>query len=291
MNRIIKKAVLYFISLFVIFLIFGSLYITDPNEYCAIYQCGKIIHVVDNPGLHFKIPFIQTIKHISKQIYLYDMKPSDVITKDKKTMITDNFVLFQIINPLKFVQSLNANNNNAVTRIEAAVYNATKNIISSKTQDEIIKSRGEELVKLITKESNSDMDDYGINIIEVQIKALDLPDDNKHAVYERMISERQNIAAQYLATGEYEAQKIKNMTDKDVQIKIANAKRSADILIAEGESEYMKILKAAYDTNEKKDFYSFIRMLDTMKKSFKQNGNVIILDRDSDLAKIFYDIK
>lgn len=291
MNRIIKKAVLYFISLFVIFLIFGSLYITDPNEYCAIYQFGKIIHVVDNPGLHFKIPFIQTIKHISKQIYLYDMKPSDVITKDKKTMITDNFVLFQIINPLKFVQSLNANNNNAVTRIEAAVYNATKNIISSKTQDEIIKSRGEELVKLITKESNSDMDDYGINIIEVQIKALDLPDDNKHAVYERMISERQNIAAQYLATGEYEAQKIKNMTDKDVQIKIANAKRSADILIAEGESEYMKILKAAYDTNEKKDFYSFIRMLDTMKKSFKQNGNVIILDRDSDLAKIFYDIK
>ena len=291
MNRIIKKAVLYFISLFVIFLIFGSLYITDPNEYCAIYQFGKIIHVVDNPGLHFKIPFIQTIKHISKQIYLYDMKPSDVITKDKKTMITDNFVLFQIINPLKFVQSLNANNNNAVTRIEAAVYNATKNIISSKTQDEIIKSRGEELVKLITKESNSDMDDYGINIIEVQIKALDLPDDNKHAVYERMISERQNIAAQYLATGEYEAQKIKNMTDKDVQIKIANAKRSADILIAEGESEYMKILKAAYDTNEKKDFYSFIRMLDTMKKSFKQNGNVIILDRDSDLVKIFYDIK
>ena len=291
MNKIIKKIIIRVLILIAIFSFFGSLYVVDPNEYCVIYQFGKIVHITDSSGLHMKIPFIQSIKHISKQIYLFDMKPSDVITKDKKTMITDNFVLWQITNPLKFVQSLNANNNNAVNRIEAAVYNATKNIISSKTQDKIIKSRGEELTQLITKESNSDIDDYGINIIEVQIKALDLPDDNKHAVYERMISERQNIAAQYLADGDYNAQKIKNITDKDIQIKIANAKRSADVLIAEGESEYMRILKSAYDTREKEEFYSFIRKLDTMKKSFKGNDKTIILNQDSDLIDIFYNVK
>ena len=219
------------------------------------------------------------------------MPASGVITRDKKSMIADNFVLWKVVDPVKYVQTLNAVEPRAQERIEAAVYNAVKNAISSMTQDEVIEARGERLSSAVTEESNSDIGLYGITILQTQVKALDLPDDNKAAVYERMISERQNIAASYAAEGKSEAQKIRNATDREAAIRIASAKRSADVLIAEGEAEYMRVLQSAYDTPEKADFYSFIRSLDALKKSLSKDGGgekTLILDKDSKLARLFY---
>ena len=156
------------------------------------------------------------------------------------------------------------------------------------TQDEIIEARGEKLTQLMTKEANSDIGDYGIEIITDEIKALDLPDDNKSAVYERMISERQNIAASYKAQGDSEAQKIKNETDKKVAVMQAEARKDAEIKTAEGEAEYMRILQEAYNTKDKSDFYRFTRSLDALKKSLKNGEKTIILDKDSELVKILY---
>ena len=130
---------------------------------------------------------------------------------------------------------------------------------------------------------------YGIAIVQTEIKALDLPNDNKAAVYERMISERQNIAASFTAEGNSEAQKIRNRTDREAAIKLAGAEQSADILVAEGEAEYMRILQSAYNTPEKAEFYNFLRSLDALKKSFSGKGEkVIMLDKDSKLGKLLY---
>jgi len=289
MLKNIKKTI--FISLAVIvgiITLFNTLYTVKPNQYVAIRQFGKVVNIVNTPGLKAKVPFIQSTQHIFSATRLYDVPLSDVITKDKKSMIADNYVLWKVTDATKYIRTLDAVDGRAEERIEAAVYNAQKRTISSMTQDELIEARGEKLNQMLTKEANSDIGDYGINIISTEIKALDLPDDNKNAVYERMISERQNIAASYKAQGEADAQKIKNEADKEVVEIEAEAKKKAEILIAEGEAEYMKILQNAYNTSDKADFYNYIRSLDALKASLKGDNKTIILDKNSEIARILY---
>ena len=275
-------------ALVVVLLLFSSLYSVAPNEYAAVRQFGKIVKIEDTPGLKFKLPFIQNIQMISKATMLYDVPLSDVITRDKKSMIADNYVLWRVNDPTKYIRTLDAIEVRAEERIEAAVYNSLKNVISSMSQDEVIEARGEKLTQMLTDEANSDIGDYGIEVITAEIKSLDLPDDNKEAVYDRMISERQNIAASYTAQGEAEAQKIRNETDKTVTVMKANANKDAEILVAEGEAEYMKILQEAYNTKDKEDFYSFTRALDAFQKSLSGGEKTIILDKDSELVRILY---
>ncbi len=263
----------------------SGLFVVHQNEYVTVRRFGKIVSIESEPGLHFKVPVMDDIQSISGKIVLYDIPSSDVITKDKKSMITDTYVLWKVSDPLRYVQTLNAISARADERIEASVYNATKNAISSMTQDEVIEARGEYLTRLITDEANSDMSGYGISIVQAQIKALDLPDDNKQAVYDRMISERNNIAASYTAEGEAEAQKIHNQTDKQVAILKAQAQKNAAVLEAEGEAAYMETLSKAYDTEEKAEFYNYIRGLDALKASLV-GDKTIILDKNSELARI-----
>ena len=288
-NFVIRGALLVIGVVFVLTLPF-SFYVVGPNEYAALFEFGKIVSVSDTPGIKYKLPTVNTVRYISKKLHLYDIPRSGVITKDKKSMIADNYVTWRVIDPVKYIQTLNAVESRARERIEAAVYNAIKNVISSMTQDEVIEARGGNLSTKIAEDSNSDIGMYGIMIVQTEMKALDLPDDNKAAVYERMISERQNIAASYTAEGNSEAQKIRNRTDREAAIKAAEAEQKAAVLIAEGEAQYMKILQSAYDTPEKAEFYNFLRSLDALKKSMKGKGEkIIILDKNSAIGKILYD--
>ncbi|MBR6898169.1 MAG: protease modulator HflC [Lachnospiraceae bacterium] len=288
MKKGIIKGFIIIIAVAAIMVVSGAMYTVKPNEYVAVRQFGRIVTIVDNPGLHFKIPFIQNIQVVSKATRIYDVPLSDVITKDKKSMIADDYVLWKVVDPMKYIRTLDAIGSRAEERIEAAVYNALKNVISSMNQDEVIEARGEKLTQMLTAEANSDIDDYGILILVTEIKALDLPDDNKEAVYERMISERENIAAAYRAQGEAEAQKIKNETDKTTSVMKSNAYKDAQVLVAEGEAEYMNILREAYNTEEKADFYNFLRSLDALDTTLKGSNKTIILDKDSELVKILY---
>ena len=274
----------------VVIIISNSVYVVGENEYGVEMQFGKIVDVKSAPGLYFKTPFIKTAKTITKAIQLYDINPSDVITGDKKSMIADVYILWKVVDPVKFYQTLNASRLNAQDRTGVSVYNATKSVISSMTQDKIIAVRGEKLTSLITEDANADMTGYGIEIVQAQIKALDLPDDNKEAVYERMISERNNIAASYKAEGEAQAQKIRNDTDKQVTVLKANAEREAAKTRAAGEASYMKIMKAAYNDKNKADFYNFTRSLDALKNSLKGGNKTIMLDKESELAKLIYGV-
>ena len=270
-------------------IILGSmLYTVNYMDVVIVKEFEKIVDVKNQPGLYLKAPFIQTVQPIYGGRRIYDIPASDVITRDKKSMIADDYVIWRVVDAPKYYQTLGAVSARAEERIDAAVYNATKNTISSMTQDEVIAARGIELTNMITKESNSDIASSGIEIITAEIKALDLPDDNKNAVYERMISERRNIAAGYTAQGNANAQKIKNETDKQVSITLAEAEKTAEQTIAEGEAEYMKILSKAYNNEDKADFYNYIRSLDAIKASLKGGNKTIMLDKDSELARILY---
>lgn len=265
----------------------ASVTVTAENEYKLIRQFGKVKRVISAPGISLKVPFLESAATLPKQTLLYDLSPSDVITRDKKTMISDSYVLWKIEDPLKFAQTLNSSIESGESRINTAIYNATKNAISSMSQDEVITSRDGELSQMVMSAVNNNMKQYGISILLFETKQLDLPDDNKEAVYERMISERDNIAATYTAEGSSEAKVIRNTTDKEIAIQISEAEKQAEILKAEGEQEYMKILSQAYEQEERSEFYSFVRSLDALKNSMKGGNKTVILSEDSPIAKIF----
>lgn len=281
-----------FILLFVFGIIafFSSVYTVKTNETAIVVRLGKAKSSINTTGLHFHAPFIESITKIYTGDMLYDIPVSDVITADKKTMIADCYVIWSVDDTVKYYQTLGAIQGRGEERVEAAVFNAVKNTISSMTQDNIIASRGSALTDEITTASNSDISQYGIVIELAEIKTLDLPNDNKQAVYERMISERNNIAAGYTAKGEAEAQKIKNNTDKQVSITVANAEAEAAKIEAEGEAEYMKILSNAYNDPDKADFYNFVRSLDSLD-TLKNSDSTVLLDKDSEYAKILYGIQ
>lgn len=265
----------------------ASVTVTQQNEYKLIRQFGKVDRVISSSGISFKIPFIESTQSLPKETLLYDLAASDVITKDKKTMISDSYVLWKISDPLKFAQTLNSSVESGESRINTAVYNATKNAISSMSQDQVITSRDGELSDMVMEAIGTNMDQYGIELLKFETKQLDLPDDNKEAVYERMISERDNIAATYKAEGNSEAKVIRNKTDKEVAIQISDAQKQAEILEAEGEQEYMKILAQAYGEEDRSEFYSFVRSLDALKTSMKGEDKTVILSADSPIAQIF----
>ncbi len=282
------KVILLIVIIVVLIAAFGAFYTVKENQYAAVMQFGKIVRVDETAGLKFKAPFIQSVTYIPKSIQINDTAASDVITEDKKSMIADNYTLWKVTDPIKFAQTLSASTAMANDRTSVATYNATKNIISSMTQDEVIAARGEKLTSLITEDANRNIGNYGIEIVKTEIKSLDLPEDNKEAVYERMISERNNIAASYTAEGKAEAQKIRNETDRKVTVMKAEAKKQAAVLEAEGEQVYMQKLAEAYNVPEKADFYKFLRSLDALKESLTGGNKTVILDKDSELARIIY---
>ncbi len=323
-NKISKEKKSYSKWIFILFILVAllilrsGLVITRENEYKLIRQFGRVDRVISQAGLSFKVPFVESVDTVPKEVLLYDLPASDVITSDKKTMIIDSYVLWRVTDPLKFAQTLSYSVANAENRIDTMVYNAMKNTISGMKQDEVIKSRDGKMTVTVTENADdlqsndlvleeatevieitslteeimnrlgTDYEQYGIEVMTVEVKKLDLPDDNKQAVYTRMISERENIAAQYTAEGQAQAKIIQNTTDKEVTIMLSEAQAKAEQLRAEGEAEYMKILSDAYSDEEKAEFYNFVRSLDAAVESLKGGaGKTLILPADSPLAQVF----
>lgn len=262
---------------FIMFL--NSKYTLKENEYGLVKEFGKVVDVKYEADLYFKKPFIQSVTRLPKEDQLYDLASSDVITSDKKSMIADCYVIWRISDPLTYYQTLKSTSN-AESRIDVTVYNAMKNVISSIRQEEVIQGKDGTLSNMIMKKlEENTMAQYGITIATVEMKLLDLPADNKSAVYTRMISERQKISAQYTAEGESEAQQIRNDVDYEVRVILSTAERESKTTIAEGEAEYMRIIHEAYGDPARKEFYEFLRGLEATKTSLAE-GTMVIIDEE-----------
>ena len=269
-----------------VIVISNCFYVVHQNEYGIIRQFGAVVDVKARPGLYLKIPFVQSSEKLPNTVLLYDLPVSDLLTADKTSLIADCFAIWRIEEPRKFIETLSGSVENAESRINVNVYNALKVVMSSMTRDEIISGRSGAVVEAIMANIGDSFTRYGIRLIAVETKKLDLPDDNKSAVYTRMISERNNIAASYLAEGEREAKEIRNKADRDVEIEVAQARSQAEIIKAEGDAEYMRILSEAYNSKQKAEFYTFMIALDAMKKSMT-GEKTLILGEDSPLAELF----
>ena len=267
----------------------NSLYTVRENEYACTVRFSQIIETTAEPGLHFKMPFLDSIRYYTKATQFYDIPPSEVLTSDKQNMTVDCYVLWHISDPKLFYQSL-GNATVAEERLNVLTYNQLKTVMGTLAQADIINmedgAKRNDIYEGIAKDVNSLAKQYGIEVEDVKIKRFDLPDSNLNAVYSRMISERNQMSEKYTADGNYEASIIRNDVDKQVNILVSNARAEAAKLEAEGEAEYMRLLAEAYDTEAKKDFYTFTLALDALKKSLTGNEKTVILDGESELAKI-----
>lgn len=285
-----KKAIIIAAVVVVALIVgFNALYTVAENEYACVMRFSEIVAVNENPGLHLKIPFIDEIRYFPKTTLIYDIPPSEVLTSDKKNMTVDSYVIWEIADPLTFYRTLSSTME-AESRLNALTYTALKNLMGTLEQNDIINmddaSERNDIYASITTEVASLADTYGINVLDVKIKRFDLPDNNEQAVYERMISDRNQIAEKYTADGNYEASIIRNEVDKEVNIIVSNAEAEAARLEAEGEQEYMRLLAEAYNTDDKKEFYEFTRALDALKASLTGEGKTVIIDDDSMLGQI-----
>ena len=284
-----KKILLIVLAVILFVAVTGSMYTVKENQYACTVRFSKIIETVDQPGLHFKIPFIDSIKYFSKATTLYDIPPSEVLTSDKQNMTVDCYVLWKIDDPLKFYQTL-GNSTVAEERLNATTYTILKNTMSTLAQADIINmndgAERNEIYEGIAADVDVEAEKYGIHVVDVKIKQFDLPDSNLNAVYNRMISERNQMAEKYTADGNYEASIIRNDVDKQVNIIVSNANAEAAKLEAEGEAEYMRLLAEAYNSEDKKSFYEFTLALDALEQSLNGNEKTVILDADSELAQI-----
>lgn len=267
----------------------NSFYTVAENEYACVSRFAEIIDITDESGLHFKLPFVDEIKTFPKTVLLYDIPASEVLTLDQKSMTVDSYLTWKITDPKTFYQTV-GNIGEAETRLDALAYKSLKNLMSSLNQDDIINqenaSERNDIYAGITTEVANSAKAFGIEVIDVKIKRFDLPEANEQAVYDRMISDRERIAAEYTANGEYEASLIKNEVDKQVNIIISDATAEAARIEAEGEAEYMRLLAAAYNTDDKKDFYEFTRALEALKASLNGDEKTVILGADSILGQI-----
>ncbi|MBQ2667387.1 MAG: protease modulator HflC [Clostridia bacterium] len=286
-----KKGIIITIAvvLVAVIVLSGSMFTLRENEYGCTVRMSKIIATTDDAGLHFKLPFLDSVKYFPKATMLYDIPPSEVLTADKQNMTVDCYVLWNISDPLKFYQSL-GNTTVAEERLNALTYNALKNVMGTLSQADIINMEDgaarNDIYEGITADVDTLAANYGIKVEDVKIKRFDLPEANESAVYTRMISERKQIAEKYTADGNYEASLIRNDVDKQVNIIVSNAEAEAAKLVAEGEAEYMRMLAEAYNSPEKQEFYEFTLALDALQATLDGTEKTIILGPDSELAQI-----
>ena len=285
-----KKSGIIIILLVLIALVgVNSVFTVQENEYACTVRFSKIIDTTDEAGLHFKVPFVDSVKYFSKATQLYDIPPSEVLTSDKQNMTVDCYILWSISDPKLFYQTISTTAR-AEERLDAITYSALKTDMGTLAQADIINMNdGAErnaIYEKIATEVDAAAAAYGIRVEDVKIKQFDLPESNLNAVYNRMISERNQMAEKYTADGNYAASIIRNDVDKQVDIMVSDAKVEAAKLEAEGEAEYMRLLAEAYNTADKKEFYEFTLALDALKASLDGDEKTVILDGSSELAQI-----
>lgn len=275
-----KKAIIGVIL--VILVLIGMrtvLFTVDETEQAIIVQLGKYIRTVQEPGLYFKIPLVQTVIHFENRILEYDAAAAKVITADKKHLVVDNYARWKIIDPLKFYETVR-NEFGAQARLDDIVFSEIREELARHTLTEIISLQREAIMDTVGNRCDEKAREYGIQVIDVKIKRADLPEEVTHSVYARMKAERERIAKKYRSEGQEESVKIKAQADKERTVLLADSYRSAQELKGKGDAEAIKIYAQALE--EDPEFYSFVRTLEVYRKALV-GGTTMVLSSDSEL--------
>ena len=273
-----KQNVLIFLGIAIILVLSSTMFTVHMTKSAIILEFQKPKEIITEPGLYLKIPVIQEVKYFSNQLLDNDSPPTEVITKDKKNLLIDNFTVYRIVNPLKFLETVR-DENGARARLNDIIYSELRVEIGTHDLIDIVTETRETIMAKVSKEAALKAAEYGIEVVEVRIKRTDLPQDIAASIYRRMRTERERIAKEYRSEGEEEALKIRAETDKQKTILIAEAYKKEQAIRGEGDGESIKIYADAFNKDPK--FYSFIRSMEAYKKSLKTD-TTILMSEESD---------
>ena len=280
------KKILTGIGAVLVFLGLTSIFIVDETEQVVVLQFGKPVRIITEPGLHIKVPFpIQEKNVFDNRLLEYDSPPEEILSKDKKSLIVDNYVRWKIVDPLQFLKTVQAIPT-ALSRMDDIVYSELRRELGTHDMVEIITENREELMEKVTVASNKATLDYGIEVVDVRIRRVDLPSQNEESIYARMDAERKRQANKFRSEGEEEAQKIRATTDRDKTIILADAYKQAERIRGEGDAKAVEVYADAYSADTK--FYEFVRTLDAYKKII-DDKTMLVLPSDSRLFKLLLD--
>ena len=251
-------------------------------QQAMVLQLGEPVRTVREPGLYFKLPFIQSVDYFDKRLLDYDAAPKELLTRDKQQLVVDNYTRWRIVDPLQFYRAVR-NEAGAQSRLDDIVYSNLRENFGRQTLNEIVSANRAELMKEITRKSDESSRSYGIEVVDVRIKRADLPEKNEQNVFSRMRTERERLAKKFRAEGDEESRKIRSQSDKRVQILTAEAQKEADILRGKGDAEAVRIFADAYGKDE--EFYEFTRTLEAYRRSLP-GTTTIVLSPESDFFRL-----
>lgn len=256
----------------------SSMFTVHMTQNAVVLELSKPKEIITEPGLYFKIPFIQKVRYFSKQLLDNDSNPTEVITKDKKNLLVDNFTMFKIVDPLKFLETVRGERS-ARARLDDIIYSELRVEIGTHDLHDVVTETRDSIMAKVTKEANVKAAEYGIEVVEVRIKRTDLPPEVANSIFNRMRTERERIAMEYRSEGKEEATKIRAETDKEKTILVAQAYKQEQIVRGEGDAQATKIYADAFSKDQK--FYTFMRSMEAYKKSLKTD-TTLLMSEDSD---------
>ena len=282
------KKIMMILGFLIAFIGLTTVFIVDETQQVVILQLGKPVKTVTEPGLNVKLPFpIQEKITFDDRLLEYDSPPEEILSKDKKSLIVDNYVRWKIVDPLQFLKTVQAIPT-AKSRMDDIVYSELRRELGTHDMVEIITENREEIMDIVTRQSNSATLAYGISVVDVRIRRVDLPAENEESIYARMEAERKRQANKFRSEGEEEAQKIRAATDRDKTIILADAYKEAEKIRGEGDARAVQIYARSYSADPK--FYEFVRTLDTYKKVV-DDKTTLVLPSGSKLFKLLMDGK
>jgi modulator of FtsH protease HflC len=278
------KPFITFVCLVIVAMIGYNLFTftVDETQRAAVLRFGEIVRIIEEPGLHFKIPFIQSVVYLEDRVLNYDIQPLDVYTSDQKRLTIDNYAIWRVGDPQRFIESTGGRISSAQGRIDEIVFSDLRNVLAEHTLDEIVSEKRLEYLEQVTRRSQPKLAAFGITLIDVRIIRADLPQEIEQAVFARIRSERERLAAQLRAEGDEQARLITSTADKEVEIILADARKDAERVRGEGDAEALEIYAEAY--NQDPDFYRFWRTLDSYKIALAADTR-IVLSSDSDYLR------
>ncbi|MCZ6799982.1 MAG: protease modulator HflC [Nitrospirae bacterium] len=269
------------VLVFLVMLGVSPFYVVDLTQTAIVVKLGAPQRTITEPGLKWKIPFLEEVTYFDKRLLDYDVPAREVITQDKKTILIDNFAKWRIVDPLKVYQAFQTQRG-ALQRLDDIIYSELRVELGRHDLDEIVSTNRLLIMSTVTKKSNDKASPYGLMVEDVRIKRADLPEQNEKTIFARMQAERQRIAKQYRAEGEEEAQKIRSAAERDREILLAEAYKTSQQIRGEGEAKAFKAYADAY--NEDPKYFEFVRSMEAYKKVFAKD-TTMVLTPDSEFLK------
>jgi len=266
----------------------STLFTVDQRQNAMVFQLGEVKDVVTRPGLHFKIPLIQNVRHFDMRILTFDdAEPLRFITSEKKPLLVDSFVKWRIVDVRQYYVSVQGDELRAATRIKQTVAGVLRDEFGARTVHEVVSGERESVMNRVRDKVDQDLRRIGVEIIDVRLKRVDLPQDVSESVYRRMEAERKRIANELRSTGAAEAEKIRADADRQREVLLAEAYRDAQRVRGEGDAKSAAIYAAAFNQNP--EFYSFYRSMEAYRSTFRGRNDLMLLETNSDFLRYFRD--